>query len=376
MMLARNLPPMLIALLAFAGCSKVDTSATMDSIQLEREFLFPEFSMLVPRGITTDKEGNVIVVGSKLKQAFAMASDRYGTILWQYAHTPDTASGYESSFAGALQLDDGNYLFCGSQSAANNTSTGWVVIVDSKGRVIEQRSELPEGGGEFSKSTFSHCLKRQSEIALIGRSSQNSRGIFWMASLDGTGKKIRDLVIKENLPSTDVAVSADGSLTLSGFDGGRLQMLLVRMNPIGKVVARREIKGYGSVLFRGADSNGLVQGIVYGVGNQATLHVLNDQLEDAKPVGPPLNFDARQSCSFTLPNGGALLFGRTSNAAAALIGPQGTLVARFAFDSKIPSYSISDATAVSATEFVTVRSSVSADPKYRGLVISWLELRY
>jgi hypothetical protein len=359
--------------LAFSGCTEAEKSTHKDSVELERQFSFPEIRMQ-PRGITTDKQGNVVVVGTRANQAFAVASDRYGTILWQYAHTPDAASGYESSFAGALQLDNGNFLFCGSQSPANNTSAGWVVIVDAKGSVIEQRTELPEGGGEFSKSTFSHCLKRQSEIALIGRSSQNSRGIFWMASLDSTGKKIRDLVIKENLPSTDVAVSADGSLTLSGFDGGRLQMRLVRTNPIGEVVARREIQGYGSVLFRGADSGGLVQGIVYGVGNQATLHVLNEQLEDAKPPGPPLDFDARQSCSFTLPSGAALLFGRTSNAAAALMGPKGNIITRFAFDPKFKSFAINDAIAISETEFVTVTDSVSVDPKYQGLVISWIKL--
>ena len=359
--------------LAFCGCTKAAKSTHKDSIELERQFSFPEIRMQ-PRGVTTDKQGNVVVVGTRANQAFAVASDHYGTILWQYAHAPDAASGYESSFAGALQLDNGNFLFCGSQSPANNTSTGWVVIVDAKGSVIEQRTENPEGGGEFSKSTFSHCVKRQSEIALIGRSSQNSRGIFWMASLDSAGKKIRDLVVKENLPSTDVAVSPDGSLTLSGFDGGNLQMRLVRMNPIGEVVARREIKGYGSVLFRGADSGGLVQGIVYGVGNQATLHVLNEQLEDAKLPGPPLDFDARQSCSFTLPSGAALLFGRTSNAAAALMGPQGTMITRFAFDSKYKSFAINDATAISETEFVAVTDSVSVDPKYQGLVISWIKL--
>jgi len=373
-MLARNLPPMLIALLAFAGCSKVDTSATTDSIQLEREFLFPEFSMLVPKGITTDKEGNVIVVGSKLKQAFAMASDRYGTVLWQYPRSSDGDVGSESSFADAMQLDGGNYLLCGYKSGPNN-SVGWIVILDAKGSVVEERTMLPEGGAEFLKGDFSGCIKRPSGILLIGLTHQNNRGMFWMANLDSKGKTIRDFVVRDYVAG-DMTVSADGSLTLSRFDSGHLQMELVRMTPSGEIVARREIKGYGSVLFRGADSAGLVQVIVYGAGNQATLHVLNDQLEDAKPVGPPLNFDAHQSCSFTLPNGGALLFGRTSNAAAALMGPQGTLVARFAFDSKIPSYSISDATAVSATAFVTVRYSVSADPKYRGLVISWLKLRY
>jgi hypothetical protein len=357
--------------LAFCGCTKAEQSTHNASIELERQLSFPEIHMQA-RGVTANEKGNVVVVGSKMRQAFAVASDHDGTILWQYPRTQDGAGGTDSAFAGVIQLDDGNYLLCGYKSGPKN-AVGWIEVLDSKGSVVEERTMLPEGGAEFSKGSFSDCIKRPSGILLIGLTHQNDRGMFWMVNLDSKGKAIRDFVVRDYVAG-EMAISADESLTLSDFDSGHLQMLLVRMNPMGEIVARREIKGYGSVLFRGADSAGLNRAIVYGVGNQATLHVLNEHLEDAKPVGPPLDFDARQSCSFTLPNGGALLFGRTSNAAAALIGPQGAIIAKLTFDSKFKSFAISDATAVSATEFVTVMDSVGIDPKYQGLVISWLKL--
>jgi len=364
---------MFLMTLAFCGCTKAEQSSGKPSIELERQLSFPEIHMQA-RGVAADEKGNVVVAGLKMRQAFAVASDHDGTILWQYPRTQDGAAGAESAFAGAIQLDDGNYLLCGYKSGPNN-AIGWTVILNAKGSVVEERTMLPEGGAEFLKGSFNGCIKRPSGILLIGLTHQNDRGMFWMVNLDSKGKAIRDFVVRDYVAG-DMAVSADGSLTLSGFDSGHLQMGLVRMNPMGGIVARREIKGYGSVLFRGADSAGLVQAIVYGVGNQATLHVLNEQLEDAKPVGPLLDFDARQSCSFTLPNGGALLFGRTSNAAAALMGPQGTIIAKLTFDSKFKSFAINDAAAVSATEFVTVMDSVSVDPKYQGLVISWLKLEH
>jgi hypothetical protein len=357
--------------LTFCGCTKAEQATRKATLQVERQLSFPEIH-IQPRAITTDKDGNVVVVGSNVKQAFAMASDRYGTVLWQYPRTPDGRGGSESSFAGAIPLDGGNYLLCGYKSGPNNP-VGWIVILDPQGSVVEERTMLPEGGVQFLKGDFSGCIKRPSGILLSGLTYQNDRGMFWIVNLDSKGKAIRDLVVRDYVAG-DMAVSADGSLTLSRFDSGRLQMELVRMTSSGEITAKREIKGFGSVLFRGVDSAGLVQAIVYGVGNQATLHVLNEQLQDAKPVGPPLDFDARKSCSFTLPNGGALMFGRTSNAAAALIGPQGAIIGKLTFDSKFQSFAVDDATAVSATEFVTVTNSVSVDPKYQGLVISWIKL--
>ena len=112
---------MFLMTLAFCGCTKSDWSTHKASIELERQLSFPEIHMQA-RGVTADKKGNVVVAGSKMRQAFAVASDPDGRILWQYPRTQDGAAGTESAFAGAVQLDDGNYLLCGYKSGPNNAT--------------------------------------------------------------------------------------------------------------------------------------------------------------------------------------------------------------------------------------------------------------
>jgi hypothetical protein len=58
----------------------------------------------------------------------------------------------------------------------------------------------------------------------------------------------------------------------------------------------------------------------------------------------------------------------------ALIGEQGKKQAIREFGPRYASTFVNDAVPISAGEFVTVRGSVSQDPKDQGLVMSWVTI--
>jgi hypothetical protein len=59
----------------------------------------------------------------------------------------------------------------------------------------------------------------------------------------------------------------------------------------------------------------------------------------------------------------------------AWISGQNNIYTIHSFDSKYISSTVSDAIPISADQFVTVRGSVSQDPRDQGLVMSWVTIK-
>jgi hypothetical protein len=361
------------------GCGKMTNTGTGASITLERQIAFPAID-LQHATIANRLGGGVIVAGLQSGRAFAAATDSTGNLLWQYPDSPrgnaDENRAYAKSvFLGVVQIDSGNTLLCGSRTDSSHRTTSLLTILDGNGHVLEQRTDLPENKALYANASFIKCFRWGDGLAVIGLTDDGQRGLTWVMKLDRDGKKIWDRVITPAiLPMEQVIELADHSLVFSDFDGTTLATLLVKVNEKGEVVNRRSIKSYGSLLLRSVELAHQIHVITYGVGSSGTLLTLNEQLSDSEPSKAIASFEARDSCGYVLPDRSLALFGRTTNAAAALIDMDGRIQATHTFDAKYYSFTVDDAVARSATEFVAVQDSVSVDPHYHGLVISWLTI--
>jgi hypothetical protein len=362
---------------AFAGCGKLSTA--QGQITLERQVSFPALE-IQHATVAHGRTGEVIVAGVLGAKAFAAATDSPGNLLWQYpgpldGDADENRAYPESGFLGVVQMDSGNSLFCGSRTDRNHRTTSLLSILDGKGHIVEQRTDLPENNALYANASFIKCFRWGDGLAVIGFTDNGQRGLTWVMKLDRDGKKMWDRVITPAiLPMEQVIELADHSLVFSDFDGTTLATLLVKVNEKGEVVNRRSIKSYGSLLLRSVELAHQIHVITYGVGSSGTLLTLNEQLSDSEPPKAIASFEARESCGYVLPDRSLALFGRTTNAAAALIDDDGRMQAIHTFDVKYKSFTVDDAVDLSATEFVTVRYSVGTDPNYRGLVIAWLKM--
>lgn len=328
--------------------------------------------------VASRPDGGVVVAGVQSVHAFAAATDADGNLLWQYARpaTGNDADGHaypESGFLGVVQMDDGNSLLCGFRTNVDRQTSSLITILDAKGRVVEERTDVPEGNPLYAQATLSGCLRWGDGFALVGRTSDGRRGVSWVMKLEREGKKQWDRVIIPIIPEGQVIPLADDSLIFSAVDGDTLTTKLTKLNKNGEVGATRTIKGGGSLLLRSVGVSHRVRVIIYATAGHGMLFTLDEQLQDAQPPTPMGPFDASKGLGYVMPNLSLALFGRNSNAAVALFS-DGHLKARVTLDERYESLTVDDAAPLTATEFVAVRGSTSVDPNYHGLVITWLKM--
>jgi hypothetical protein len=175
-----------------SGCGKAPVIPRVQ-ITVERQVAFPALD-IQHLTVASRPDGGVVVAGVQSVHAFAAATDADGNLLWQYARpaTGNDADGHaypESGFLGVVQMDDGNSLLCGFRTNIERQTSSLITILDAKGRVVEERTDVPEGNPLYAQATLSGCLRWGDGFALVGRTSDGRRGVSWVMKLDREGKK-------------------------------------------------------------------------------------------------------------------------------------------------------------------------------------------
>lgn len=345
------------------------------SISVYREVFIPDVKPRVD-AIARTPDGGFVVTGTGLT-AWVLATDSHGTILWRFIDPIDSRidtgseSVPQSEFHGAVSLTNGDTLLCGGKYKDGQTES-LLVILDHKGNLVEKRVELPNDDARFVHSNFYQCFPWQGGILLLGNANDGAHGYVWLVELDGYGVN-KGQALVEKVPDMKVGTAGGRSFVFTAW-GSNDSFRVIRANEKGETFAMRVIAGEFIVQLRSMVESSQTSLVIYRDG-RATLYTLDERLQDARPPRQIANFDVLAGCGYVLADASVALFGRRPNAAVAWIsGQDKTHIVRL-FDSKYVSSTVSDAVAIAADQFVTVRGSVNQDPKDQGLVMSWVTIK-
>jgi hypothetical protein len=247
------------------------------------------------------------------------------------------------------------------------------VILDRNGRLVERRIEVPNDDPSLRYSNFYQCFPWRDGILLVGNANDGSHGYIWLVELDGNGAKRRQALM-DNVPAVAAGAIVGPSFVFTAWNSPD-DFRVIRANESGETIAKRVFAGEFIVQLRSVIETNNTSILMYRAG-KATLYALDERLQDAQPPKAIMGyFDPQAGRGYVLADGSIVLFGRGSNAAITLMSNQGKPLAIREFNPKYTSFSVSDAVPVSADEFVTVRGSVSQDPKDQGLVMSWVTIK-
>ena len=345
------------------------------SIGVSQEIFFPDVKPRVDSISRT--HGGFVVAGTGVA-AWVVATDEQGKLLWRYDDPIEDKnqtvlkSGPQSEFHGAVPLTNGNTLLCGGQNRGGRTDN-LLAILDHTGRLVERRAEMPNGDSRFIYSNFYQCFPWQDGILLLGNTNDGTHGYIWLVELDGNGATRRQAFV-DNVPTATEGSVAGPSFVFTAWDS-QDNFRIIRANEKGETLAKRVIAGESIMQLRSVVATGRTS-ILTDRAGKTTLYVLDQRLQDVQPPKAIKGyFDPQAGRGYVLGDGSILLFGRRSNATLSLMSEQGETLATREFDPKYTSFAVSDAVPISAGEFVTVRGSMSQDPKDQGLVISWVTIK-
>jgi hypothetical protein len=345
------------------------------SITVDREIFIPDVKPRVD-AIARTRDGGFVVTGFGVT-AWVVATDSHGTPLWQFIDPIDSRidtgsqSVPQSEFHGAVPLANGNTLLCGGKYKDGQTDN-LLAILDRNGRLVERRVDVPNEDPRFKYSNFYQCFLWQDGIVLLGNTNDGTHGYIWLVELDGNGVKRRQALI-DNVPADKAGTVVGPSFVFTAWDS-QDNFRVIRVNGKGETIAKRVIAGEFIVQLRSTVESNQTSIIIYSAG-KATLYTLDERLQDARPPREIANFDVLAGCGYVLANTSIALFGRWPDAAVAWISGQDKAYTMRTFDPKYVSSTVSDAVPIAADQFVSVRASVSQEPRDQGLVMSWVTIK-
>jgi hypothetical protein len=364
-----------IGIAAVAGFLLASCGSHGKSISVDREILIPDLKPTVD-AIARTRDGGFVVTGFGAT-AWAVATDSHGTSVWQFIDPIDSTidtgnqSVPQSEFHGAVSLTNGNTLLCGGKYKGGQTNN-LLVILDRHGKVVERRQEVPNDDARFIYSNFYRCFPWPDGILLLGNANDGTHGYIWLVELDGNGVKRRQAFV-DNVPAVAGEPVAGPSFVFTAWDS-QDNFRVIRANEKGETIAKRVIAGEFIVQLRSMVESGQTSVIIYRAG-RAILYTLDERLQDARPPREITNFDVLAGCGYVLADTSIALFGRRPDAAVAWISGNDKTYTIRALDPKYVSSTVSDAVPIAADQFVTVRGSVSQDPRNQGVVMSWVTIK-
>jgi hypothetical protein len=335
------------------------------------------------RAIIRVADGHLVVAGVG-GVGWAFGAGPVGNITWIYKEPvdPQVKTHYQSEFHGVVPLADGHVLLCGEGYSTNDFQVGLITVLDGEGHLIERRTVFPNDDTKNWGSSFQGCIPWGDGFALMGRGTDGKHGFFWLMKLDQQGKKVWDKIGPE-IPGFAATAMQDGSLVVAGnIHGGVGGVTLARFDKNGGTLASRTTDFQQAEFVRPLNSTNLIQVVLTDRDYHDVLLTLDGTLRDVgKPtrLNPP---NIRDGCAYELPDGSIVKFG--SLVGSVYRASVGWMNRRRGNDqlSVLPvpnphysSANVEDAVAISATEFVTVRSQNAPDAANTGLVLSWITLK-
>ena len=375
--IARNLFATTLVIGAVISCGRMDSNEHGKSIAIDREVLLSEFKGGAQHIAKLD-DGTLIVTGTG-RTAWVIATNANGELLWKYVDPFNEMNSEraisQSVFHGIAPLSNGNILFCGEINAGLKTNL--IVILSRDGHLVERRSEVPEIDKSLSWSTFYRIEHVTNGMLLLSPVLRDGNGFHWIVRLDNAGKTIGQSFFNFTDQISASSPRFDFTIDLVGADNRDWKLYGVSLQ--GNIAAARQLKlnsvsSSFTTQLRSVRAPASAQFVTFPVGANPILYTFSDRLEDAVPPLEIFNIDTTQGVGYALPDRSIAMFGRTSTAAIAWLDPAGKAEAIRVFNSGYQSYTIKDAVALSATQFVAIRDGVANNPVDAGVLMDWVTL--
>jgi hypothetical protein len=323
--------------------------------------------------------GGELVVTGVAQTAWVMATDSEGSLLWKYQDPVDQTSFVQAlsqtEYEGIVPLANGNALLCGKRNF-DVGSRSRILILDSKGNVVEQREEVPSLDTPMTMSHLDECLPWNGGALLLGGVSNGSVYHGWMVTVDGFGRKTEESIFDLGGPVAGTSDQPSIVYDLVDIGGEWRNWHMDRVSSQGTILASRDIAlsqvDPVTTTLRNIEPTNTVQIVGVPLGKSPVVYTLSSRLEDVVPPREIYNIDLAQGMGYVRRDGSLALFGRTSSAAIAWVDPAGKLLASYVFYSKYQSYTVKDAVPVSPNQFVAIRDGVTNDTHSFGLLMSWV----
>lgn len=342
-----------------------------------------------PNAVAQMANGGFVVAGV-WGNAWAVATPGDGKVSWTYNEPPDpNIRLYQPSiFSGVATLPNGDILLCGNKVTSKG-GFGLVVILDTSGRLVEERLLVPKHDQSFFFSRFDQCVRWNNGVVLIGTASDDRhysplKNFGWIVKLNGTGQMEWEQVISA-VPGVGSAAPMTGQSLLvmgsSGTDVWRMGPDLTRIGPDGVMLSRRHWENIRvSLPIRPVQSTAGTHVIIRPPqSEQYTLYTLRQDLQDAAPprTGTMSIFP---TCGYALPDGSLALFGTVFYglngiyvATVARLTASGRTHYRRLQTPGTSAASVSDATPIGPNQFVTVRGETGQQgPR---VLLSWITFK-
>jgi hypothetical protein len=349
----------------------------------------------VPRAIAPLPGGDVVLAGSTLS-AWASRIRADGTVAWRYIDPRDDSfsrpNQSQSTFTGAVGLSDGSLVLCGSRDSAEGQQ-GLLLRIGPTGDIVSRELVSPGTGAPFGQSGFATCMPWSDGIVVMGVVPQSPSALGWMIRLGPTGQHLWEKVGQDQLSSNAITL-ADQTIVLGDSVThppvppdikSTFSVELKAMNLDGVVTHRRSFPCVGAcgylTLFQNLGNNTDFNLEVLDPPNATKIYHLGADLADREP---PVRSDlivAKRA--YRLKTGTLLVFGAGSNAATvasidARGNPHSLYASQPVWDNlhrSITEESINfdDVAAISATEFLSVRSW-NAPREHRGVYVEWFQI--
>jgi hypothetical protein len=360
-------------------------------IEVEREWLFPEFNIQAHAVVQT-ADGHIVIAGGGQVSVVALKSD--GNLLWKYE---ETSNGHEPpNLEGIVPLSNGNLLFCGDRYPL-------IRLLSSEGTLISESVIRPKDNSLSRYSTgFWKCIPSDGGALLFGSVSNPSStatslkpSFRWIVKVDQEGRKewetVGDGTDNMKPPFDSPAPRGSGATFYRDEpiqNGGSVLGVLhfTRVSPQGNVIATRNIECnfflFEFHMIRPTDDTSF---LCAPTGSRMQLFRINDRLKDIVPPSDLEdilrgNFNAQLGIEYMLDDGSMLVFGRVSTqtgdqATMQLFGSSGRSLGFYIYDMKYPSFTVDQVFPLSGRRFLTFRLSNSPNSEQRGTVISWVNVK-
>lgn len=359
-------------------------SASTGSIAIDREIVLSPGHGGEPHVITKTMDHGFVIAGN-MGTAWATRVSSTGAVVWEYWDRDDkgtTLSTRRGEFTGAVTMPDDSTLLCGvkaetAERGANQL--GYLVRIDSTGKVVAQDSVYPNADRRYGLSGFANCLSWGDGIALVGSALGRSGRNGWVIKLDAQAKTKWERVEPE-LGGLDAIETQDHDLVLiMQAQDSLFQKTIVRIDSTGTRIAKRVIQAEETARVRSITPTDNVY-IATHDDTGTKLLTLDKHLRDVRPARTLETIFFDHGCAYLYPDESLAVFGYAGNngspsAAIARVNAASKQSTLYPFKRSDESHWIGDAALVSANEFITVRQSVDADDKHRGVILDWVSIK-
>jgi hypothetical protein len=380
---SRLMAAIALCLTSIGACHKVNPSSQSKSLVVEKEVLISEVPGK-PHALTRTTSGGFVVVG-EAASAWAAATDANGQFLWKYSLPIDSHVQFQvqSTFHGVVPLPSGGVLACGELFTADNRRTAIVVLLDSEGKLVEQRTIVPKDDATVRSSSFLSCATWGDGVVLTGRwfDTRRDQGYYWIVKLDKNGVREWEK-LGEELPGFDAVVTSDQSLTVVGIPVRTRIVTIARFTPKGDLVATKMTEFREARAIRSTEPTSEVKVIGVDSDTNNILLSLTSALRDTRAARRLGSIILREGCAYLLPDGSVAVFGNrfvSGGIYRASIGRVNqrdgnsqieTMGVPYPQDS---SFTVADAVPISRNQFVALRDVVGGPGStHNGFLLFWV----